>query len=138
MKKTKTIEGRILTRITRMKSAIVMRNDFTDLGGYDQVGRALRQLTSKKKLIKIGYGLYSKVKTSTITGEIIPQKSLPILAKEAMILLGIPTRPTRADIDYETGKSTQVPTGRLIGVESRISRKITYKGISINYEHCPG
>lgn len=136
MKKSKTIESRIFTRISRKKSAVVMRNDFEDLGGYDQVGRALRQLTAKKKLIKIGYGLYTKVETSVITGEVVPQESLPALAKEAMKLLGVPTtRPTRAEADYQAGKSTQVPTGRLISVESRISRKITYKGSSIGYEH---
>ncbi|MBS0027529.1 hypothetical protein KE626_09445 [Chitinophaga sp. 2R12] len=112
-----------------------MRSDFGDLGGYDQVGRALRQLTAKKNLIRIGYGLYSKVKTSFVTGEVIPQESLPVLAKEAMRILGVPTSPTRAETDYQTGKSTQIPTGRLIGVESRISRKITYKGSSISYEY---
>ncbi|MGN8037380.1 DUF6088 family protein [Chitinophaga sp. 22321] len=135
MKKARTIEARILTRINRKKSAVVMRSDFGDLGGYDQVGRALRQLTAKKNLIRIGYGLYSKVKTSFVTGEVIPQESLPVLAKEAMRILGVPTSPTRAETDYQTGKSTQIPTGRLIGVESRISRKITYKGSSISYEY---
>ncbi|HTI12802.1 MAG TPA: DUF6088 family protein [Puia sp.] len=134
MKNSKTIEARILTRISRMKSSVVLREDFTDLGEYDQVGRALRQLTLKGKILKIGYGLYAKAKISSLTGEILPVQNLPILAKEALNRLGVEVKPTKAELDYQTGRSTQVPTGRLIGVKNRISRKIGYKGASIYYE----
>ena len=65
MKNNKTIETRILARIFRMKSSVLLREDFIDLGGYDQVGRALRQLAQKGKILKIGYGLYAKAKISS-------------------------------------------------------------------------
>jgi hypothetical protein len=130
MKNNKTIEG----RISRMKSAVVLREDFIDLGGYDQVGRALRQLIQKGKILKIGYGLYAKTKVSSLTGETLPAQNLPALAKEALKRLGVAVNPTKAELDYQAGRSTQVPTGRLIGVKNRISRKIGYKGASINYE----
>lgn len=134
MKNNKTIESRILARISRMKSAVLLREDFIDLGGYDQVGRALRQLAQKGKILKIGYGLYAKTKVSSLTGEILPVQNLPTLAKEALKRLGVKVNPTKAELDYQSGRSTQVPTGRLIGVKNRISRKIGYKGASINYE----
>lgn len=117
-----------------MKSAVLLREDFIDLGGYDQVGRALRQLAQKGKILKIGYGLYAKTKVSSLTGEILPVQNLPTLAKEALKRLGVKVNPTKAELDYQSGRSTQVPTGRLIGVKNRISRKIGYKGASINYE----
>lgn len=134
MNNNKTIESRILARITRRKSNILLREDFIDLGGYDQVGRALLQLIRKGKIVKIGYGLYAKAKVSSLTGEIMPAQPLPILAREAMKRLGIKVSPTKAELDYQAGRSTQVPTGRLIGVNNRISRKIGYKGASVYYE----
>jgi hypothetical protein len=134
MKNNKTIEDRILSRISRMKSSVVLREDFIDFGGYDQVGRVLRQLALKGKIIKIGYGLYAKTKVSSLTGEVLPVQALPTLAKEALKRLGVEVNPTKAELDYQSGRSTQIPTGRLIGVKKRISRKISYKGASINYE----
>lgn len=134
MNNNKTIESRILDRITRRKSNVLLREDFIDIGGYDQVGRALLQLIRKGKIVKIGYGLYAKAKISSLTGEILPAEPLPILAREAMKRLGIKVSPTKAELDYQAGRSTQVPTGRLIGVNNRISRKIGYKGASVYYE----
>ena len=65
MKNKKTIEDRILARISRMKSSVVLREDFIDLGGYDQIGRVLRQLAQKGRILKIGYGLYAKTMVSS-------------------------------------------------------------------------
>jgi hypothetical protein len=134
MQKSKTIETRILARISRMKSSVILREDFIDLGGYDQIGRALRQLAQKGRILKIGYGLYAKAKVSSLTGEILPTQNLPTLAKEALKRLGVKVNPTKAELDYQAGRSTQIPTGRLIGVKNRISRKIGYKGATIYYE----
>ncbi|MHA4808417.1 DUF6088 family protein [Flavitalea flava] len=134
MRNNNTIEGKILTRISRMKSRVVLREDFTDLGGYDQVGRTLLKLARKGKILKIGYGLYAKTKISSMTGEVLPIQSLPALAKEALNRLGVEVNPTKAEVEYLAGRSTQIPTGKLIGVKNRISRKIGYKEISINYE----
>lgn len=134
MNNSQTIESRILRRIARKKSNVLLREDFIDLAGYDQVGRALLQLIGKGKIVKIGYGLYAKAKVSSLTGEALPVESLPMLAREAMKRLGIKVIPTRAELDYQAGRSTQVPTGRLIGVNNKISRKIGYKGASVYYE----
>jgi hypothetical protein len=131
MKNNKTIEDRILARISRMKSTVILRKDFIDLGGYDQVGRALRQLAQKGRILKIGYGLYAKTKVSSLTGEVLPVQTLPALAREALKRLGVQVDATKAELDYQAGRSTQIPTGRLIGVKKRISRKIGYNGASI-------
>lgn len=111
-----------------------MRKDFADLGGYDQVGRALKNLVREKKIIKIGYGLYARAEVSPLNGEVIPQKNIPELANEALGRLGVSTTPTEAEKNYNNGISTQVPTGRRIGVKGRVVRKIGYKGNYINYE----
>lgn len=134
MKYSKTIEGRIALRIARKQSPVLLREDFDDLGGYDQVGRALLALTKKGKLIKIGYGLYAKAKVSSLTGNTVPTEPLPALAQKALDRLGAAPGPSKAATDYREGRSTQVPTGRLISVNKRIRRKITYNNIAISYE----
>lgn len=135
MRKNKTLESKILARIIRKKESVFLRNDFLDLGGYDQVGRALKHLADYGKVVRIGYGLYSKARVSSLTGEIIPTASLPILAKEALGRLGVTIIPSKAEIEYNAGRSTQIPTGRLICVRNRINRKISFKDATIKYEY---
>lgn len=124
----------MLSRIARKKSAVLLREDFLDLGGYDQVGRILKRLADMGKLLRIGYGLYAKARVSSLTGEIIPVLPLPSLAKEALSRLGVQTLPSQSELAYNEGRSTQLPTGRLIGVKARISRKIGLRGAAIAYE----
>jgi len=45
-------------RIARKQTNVLLREDFKDLGDYDQVGRALKKLADKGKIISnasIGY-----------------------------------------------------------------------------------
>jgi len=134
MAKYETLLYKVSSRIARKNEAVFVREDFDDLGGYDQIGRILRELTRSGKIIKIGYGLYAKTRISTLTGEPILVKPLPDLAKEAIARLGLKTYPTRLEKEYNEGKTTQVPTGRMIAVKGRISRKIGYKGAYVSYE----
>lgn len=132
----KKIETKIASRISRMKNPVILREDFADLGGYDQVGRALRRLVVRGKIAKVGYGLYAKTKVSPISGQTILTESFPSIAEKALKRLKVKTRPSRVQEAYASGKSTQVPTGRVIAVEGRISRKISYKGNRIYLERC--
>ncbi|KAA6230386.1 DUF6088 family protein [Chlorobium phaeovibrioides] len=129
-----SIEYRVMARIARKKSAVFVRDDFSDISDYDQVGRALRNLTKDGRLIRLGYGVYAKAKTSPINGEAVPVASLPDLAKEALQRLGIETAPSRLEKAYNAGQTTQVPTGRLIGVKGRVTRKLGYRGACVSYE----
>jgi hypothetical protein len=135
MKKSLTLADKILKRLSTKTANVFVRDDFKDLSDYDQVGRALKHLTDKGILIKIGYGLYAKTRVSALTGETVLAASLPNLGKEALKRLKVRIAPSRAEIEYNTGRSTQVPTGRLIGVKRRVSRKIGYKGAFISYEY---
>jgi hypothetical protein len=134
MQKNRSLEDQIALRISRKKSTIVLREDFADLGGYDQVGRALRSLAAKGKIVRIGYGIYARTTTSLLSGQPIPEKPLPNLAKEALQRLRVETAPSSWEKDYNAGVTTQVPTGRMIAVKGRITRKIGYNGIYISFE----
>ena len=128
-----TLETRVEKRIGRKRGDVFLRADFADLGGYDQVGRALRQLVRQGKLLKIGYGLYSRALKSRFSARLIPPKGLATL-REALKRVGIKTYPNRAVEDYNSGRTTQVPTGRVVAVRQRVRRKIGYSGISLSFE----
>ena len=132
-----TLAYKIAARIRRKNSLVFVREDFADLSGYDQVGRILRELARKGELIKIGYGLYAKAKKSPLTGQVVPVAPLPTLAKEALERLGVETAPSRLEQEFNAGRTTQVPTGRLIAVKGRIRRKIGYGGAYVNFEPAP-
>jgi Family of unknown function (DUF6088) len=134
IKRPKTLEKRISYRITRGKFDVFIRKDFEDLSGYDQVGRVLRQLAAKGKIIRIGYGLYAKATTSPLSGKIVPILDIQSLAEEALSRLKVKIFSSSVDRAYNEGRSTQVPTGRVVGVKSRISRKIGYDDKEIVFE----
>lgn len=128
------LERRIADRIARRKGDVFLRGDFADLGGYDQVGRALRRLAAKGRLARIGYGLYARTVPSPLSGRNVPAKPLPMLSREALARLNVETLPSRFAQANSAGTSTQVPTGRVIAVKGRIARRIGYDGKYVSFE----
>ena len=53
---------------------------------------------------------------------------------EALGRVGIETVPTRLERAYNAGETTQVPTGRVVGVTRRVRRKVGYSGINLSFE----
>jgi hypothetical protein len=133
----KSLGQRLARRIARMKGDVFVRQDFLDLADYDQVGRALRTLTATGRLVKIGYGLYSRAAVSPFTGKAAPVKGIRILAVEALRRLGIQTGQTTLELSYNEGGTTQVPSGRVVAVSKRIRRKIGYDGNYVSFERLP-
>lgn len=130
----KTLEQRMADRIARKKGDVFLRADFADLGGYDQVGRGLRKLVARGTLVKVGYGLYARAGVSPLSGKTVPKKNLPALATEALQRLNVEVAPSSYARAYESGGTTQVPTGRAIAVKGRVSRKIGYDGKYVSFE----
>src|ERR1700730_18471564 len=131
--KPETLEARLLKRIDRKRGDVFLRADFDDLGGYDQVGRALLQLVPAGKVVKVGQGLYARARPSLTSGEPVPVGGLGAL-KEALGRVGVETLPSRLEQSYNAGQTTQVPTGRVVGVTRRVRRKIGYGGVSLSFE----
>jgi Family of unknown function (DUF6088) len=128
------LETRVLKRIERKRGDVFLRSDFSDLGGYDQVGRALRQLVRQGRLLKIGLGLYTRTRPSLLDGAPTPVTGFRRLAMEALSRLGIETEPTRLERAYNAGQTTQVPAGRVVAVRKRVRRKIGYNGVTLSFE----
>ncbi len=129
-----TLRGKVAYRIKRSKMPVFVRQDFKDLAGYDQVGRALKELVGRGLLIKLGYGAYARAKKSSISGNLVPEKPLSDLTKILLKKLGIQAAPSLAQRAYNAGQSTQVPAGRVIGVNRRINRQVGYNGKYISFE----
>ena len=129
-----SLEKKIRYRINRSKYSSFILNDFSDLSDRDQILRVLRKLISENKLIRIGQGVYARTKISSITNKPVPEKNLRALAITALKKSGINILPTRMEKEYNEGRTTQVPTGLVIGVNKRVNKKIGFNGRYIKYE----
>jgi hypothetical protein len=63
----------------------------------------------------------------------VPAKGLATLT-EALKRIGIPTVPSRLERASKAGETTQVSTGRVLGVPRRVRRKIGYIGMYLSFE----
>jgi hypothetical protein len=130
-----SLKSKVKSRISASKASVFIPRDFFDLSDSSQVNRVLRQLIKDETLIRFGRGLYAKAKRSSLTGKLIPVKPLPELAREALSeKLKIEVISGKDLERYNDGKTSQVPTGRLVTVKGRIPRKMAYDGKSIKFE----
>ena len=135
MYRRKSLVLKIYKKVQRSAdSAFVLADFYTYCTDNDQILRALRRLVTDKVLIRIGKGVYAKAKLSTLTNDYVPNGGIIKAGREALQKLGIKIFPTQAEKDYNNGTSTQVPTGRVVGVNKRVSRIISFKGTKLTYE----
>lgn len=120
-----SLKSKVSTKISRSKREVFLRSDFESLAGYDQVGRALRQLTSEGTLLKIGYGLYAKARPNRITGKpmLSAEGGFSQVAEEALSRLGVKWQPSKTVQAYQAG-STQIPANAEVIVLDRFNRRI--------------
>jgi hypothetical protein len=138
--KTSDLKSLVLEKIQVSEFNAFFRSDFADLGGtYVQVGTVLRELCKEQKLKRIGHGIYGRTKVITVEpfGEmVILSPGLTQIAPEALTRLGYNVVPSQYLRDYLAGISTQVPTGRRLGIQGkRTKRVISHDGIPVTYEY---
>lgn len=134
--KTSDLKITILAEIERIEFDVFFRSDFTHLGSYSQVGKALSELCKEQKLLRVGKGLYCLAKFSEIFQKITSVNNLPEIARQALIRLGYQVVTSRAEQDRREGRSTQVPTGRRLAIKGRkTTRKIGYGNVFVSYEY---
>lgn len=119
------LKSKIVQRIQRSPRRVFLRGDFEKLGGYDQVGRALRQLEKEGQLIRIGYGLYARARLNRITGKpmLDADQGFDEIAKEALDRLEVDWSPSDAEDAYLQG-SPQIPVNSAVKINGRFNRKI--------------
>jgi hypothetical protein len=130
MRQQKTLRERIEARIARRRGEdVFLPREFADLGGEDQVLRALRGLTREGRLVRLGYGVYGRAITSRLSGKSIlySPNGFAGAARQALTKLGVAWEPTEAERAYNEGRSTQVPVNPAVRVKGRFSRQLRYQ-----------
>ncbi len=122
----KTLAERIETRIARKKDNVFLPREFADLGGEDQVLRALRTMVRDGQLVRLGYGVYGRAFTSRLSGKpvLLNPNGFVGAAREALTKLGVAWEPTEAEQAYNEGRSTQIPANAVVRVRGRFSRRL--------------
>lgn len=123
----KSLKDQIKTRIARRTGEVVfLPREFRDLGGEDQVLRALRELVRENFLIRLGYGVYARATLSRLSGEaiLLSRSGFTGAARQALTKLGVQWSPTEAEIAYNEGRSTQLPLNPVLRVKGRFSRRL--------------
>lgn len=133
MKKQKKLPFRIREKIERSKHKVFVPADFRVFSDYDQILRVLRRLVCSGYLIKLGQGIYAKTRVAP-DGTIMPDGYVGDMVCSALKKLNIKILPSISLRAYNFGGSTQVPTGRVIGVNRRVRRKISYNGNRFVFE----
>lgn len=129
-----TIKARIQSRLKRSKRYVFTRDDFNDLAGYDQVGRALRELVKEEQLLKVGYGVYTKARQNKITGKLMPAApgGSAAVVIEALERLNVDYRLAGATGAYNSGASTQIPASVEIKASPRFKRALSIGNSKLN------
>jgi hypothetical protein len=129
MPRRKTLRDKIEERIARRKGdAVFLPREFADLGGEDQVLRALRRLTEDGRLVRLGYGVYGRAVKSRLSGKPVLYSAggFSGAARQALDKLGVEWEPTEAERAYNEGRSTQIPVNPVVRVKGRFRRHLRY------------
>lgn len=132
---TKTLKTRMLEKIRKSRRTVFLRDDFKALGGYDQVGRVLRQLVAQGRLVRIGQGLYAKARKNKLTGKVMlaAPGGFDQVSKEALTRLGVAWDISSAEKAYQDG-GTQVPARACIKTDGTFQRRIAFGNYELNVE----
>jgi len=132
MLRSKTLRERIESRIARKRGEdVFLTREFRDLGGEDQVLRALRTLVREKRLVRLGYGVYGRSVVSRLSGDPIlySQNGFLGAARQALTKLGVTWEPSEAERDYNEGRSTlKLFSGHPVGCRQRLQDGCGGKG----------
>ncbi len=122
-----TLRQKIEERIKNHVDDVFLPREFSDLSDEDQVLRALRNLVREGSLVKLGYGVYGRAVQSQLTGQAIlySQNGFAGAVRQALTKLGVKWEPTADELDYNAGKSTQVPVNPVLRVKGRFSRQLS-------------
>jgi len=136
MSRRRTLRERMGERIARRRDDVFLTREFRDLGGEDQVLRALRGLVREGRLVRLGYGVYGRAETSQLSGQPIlaARGGFIDAARQALNKLGVPWEPTEFQRAYNEGRSTQVPLNPAVRVKNRFTRRLSYQDTELRLE----
>jgi hypothetical protein len=136
-RRPKTLREKIEARIARRKGEdVFLTREFSDLGGEDQVLRALRGIVREGQLVRLGYGVYGRAFKSSLTGKPVLRSTDGFIgaARQALDKLGVKWDLTEAQRAYNEGRSAQIPINPVVRVKGRFSRHLRYGNSELTLE----
>lgn len=130
-----SLEYKILERINRKRSNVILRRDFRELGSHSQVTRVFKNLINGKKLVKIGFGIYAKAHTSKYSDVPLVKGGINSAFDEALRKLGVHFEKGSAEQEYAAGLTTQIPAKKVIRLKSRCRRQIGHGKARLIFEN---
>lgn len=113
---------------------VFVRKDFEVFGGYRQISRALSKLIEKKRLIKLGTGIYAKAQVSKYLDSPLLEGGFDNVAREALDRIGVDWEPGTAEQEYNAGQTQQIPMQNMVKLKTRLRRAISYQGRQLLFE----
>lgn len=121
--------------IAKSNEPAYITGEFKCFGSDSLIGKALRELTLEKKLVRVGVGIYTPARISSSTGNAIPIYSMMQIAMTAFEKLGFEVDAGSAYRMLNAGESTQVPMKPIINVgKQKIKRRIGFGRQEVVYE----
>lgn len=130
------LENRIRRSISQRADPVILRSDVASMGSASQVGKILSRLIDEGALVRVSKGAFAKARINKFTGKPTPVATLEEIAAVLFRKLKIKVAPSVATLEYNRGKTTQVPMGVVVNTGyRRIRRKITVGNRTVAYEN---
>jgi hypothetical protein len=123
----KSITFKVLRRIEALSEDVILRSDIADLAESRQISRALNRLVKSKQLVKLGYGVYAKLTSSEIAQTTYLKEGVLPTMRAALNRLNIRWEPSPEELDYQAGRSTQIPVSPTTKLKDRFRRQLRYR-----------
>lgn len=107
--------------ISNSQSFVFQSKEFDDQGSVNDIEQVLNDLVKRKKLLRIGIGIYAKARINALTGEVMPDfrggaKSLLCYTLDKLCIEYTFDEWT---LKYQAGETTQVPGNPQIIVKNK-------------------
>lgn len=130
------VVDRIRRSVAQSKGLVFLRSDFAEMGSDAQLSRALSELMDEGVLTKVSRGAFAKTRINRFTGKPTPAGSLESIVAELFKKLEIEVLPSRFEVDYNNGLTTQIPMQAIVNTGNRrITRKVFVGNRSLSYEN---
>lgn len=122
--------------IESLPYTVILRSDLTLLGSNNQIMYALNKLIKQKKIVRVGYGIYAKIRISIHIPELLVlqcQGGFSMMTRELLSRLNIPWIQSEAEEEYNLGLTTQIPVRSILRIKKKFSRKISFNNVVFEY-----
>ncbi|MBW0149083.1 hypothetical protein [Marinobacter arenosus] len=130
------LEFEIKRQIDASKRCVFKVEEFQRAQDDELLLLAIQNLVHRQQLAHIGEGLYAKARENLITGNVMldAEGGFAQVCAEALTLLNIKWQPSKAQRDYDSNLSNQIPTRAVFAVQGKRYPAIRFGKLRIQYE----